>query len=62
MPNNINHKIYFDNYYTSIKLMVHLAHEELYTLGTVRQKCIPNNKMASKKEIKKKKVAHHMKW
>ena len=37
-----------------IKLIVHLTYEGIYTLGTIRHKIIPNNKIPSEKEIEKK--------
>ncbi|KAJ8970406.1 hypothetical protein NQ317_017188, partial [Molorchus minor] len=89
VPKNLNHCIYFDNFYTSVPLMVYLANHgiyrvkskdiftkviflhdlflcvqslgkrenptfdfRLYSLGTVRQNRLPNNKLLGEKEMK----------
>ena len=49
---NVSHKLYFDNYFTSLKLMVHLAKNGIYALGTVRRNRIPNGKMPTEKQMK----------
>ena len=49
---NVSHKIYFDNYFTSMKLMVYLARNGILALGTVRRNRIPNSKMPAQKEMK----------
>ncbi|GFU09348.1 piggyBac transposable element-derived protein 2 [Nephila pilipes] len=41
IPRSENHKLYFDNYYTALPLMVHLANTGIHTLGTVRRNRIP---------------------
>ncbi|KAJ8938649.1 hypothetical protein NQ314_011388 [Rhamnusium bicolor] len=38
IPQNMNHRLYFDNYYTSIPLLVYLSKQGIYSLGTVRKK------------------------
>ncbi|XP_051864255.1 piggyBac transposable element-derived protein 3-like [Drosophila albomicans] len=40
-----NHIIYFDNFYTSLPLMVYLRAKGIYSLGTVRGNRIPNDKL-----------------
>jgi hypothetical protein len=52
---NMSHKLYFDNYFTSLKLMVYLAHNGIHALGTVRRNRIPNSKMPTEKEMNSKK-------
>ena len=52
IPQNVNHKLYFDNYYTSVALMVYLAKQGIQALGTMQRNRIPNNKMPSEKDIK----------
>ena len=49
---NVSHKLYFDNYFTSIKLIVYLAQNGIHALGTVRRNRIPNTKMPSEKQMK----------
>lgn len=53
IPRNANHRIYFDNYYTSIPLLVHLARQGIYSIGTVRRNRIPNCKLPDDKALKK---------
>lgn len=36
IPEGKNHLLYFDNWFTSLPLMTHLAKKEIYCLGTVR--------------------------
>ncbi|XP_054277156.1 piggyBac transposable element-derived protein 3-like [Macrosteles quadrilineatus] len=49
-----NHQIYFDNFYTSLPLIVHLAKKNIHALGTVRRDRIPGNKLPSETELKEK--------
>ncbi|KAJ8941586.1 hypothetical protein NQ314_010365 [Rhamnusium bicolor] len=53
VPKNLNYCIYFDNFYSSVPLMVHLANQGIYRLATVRRNRIPNNKLLEEKEMKK---------
>lgn len=55
IPKNIQHKLYFDNYYTTVPLMVYLAENGILALGTVRRNRIPNNKLPDEKMLKKEK-------
>ncbi|KAJ8931524.1 hypothetical protein NQ314_015548 [Rhamnusium bicolor] len=50
VPNNQNYRVYFDNFYASIPLAVHLA--KCLCLGTMRSR-IPNCKLPSDKEMAK---------
>ena len=54
VPDNCNHKLYFDNYFTSLDLLVYLAKRGIYSLGTIRRNRIPQNKMPTEAEMKKK--------
>ena len=54
VPKHQNYKIFFDNYYTSIDFLVHLAKQGIHALGTVRPNRVPNKKIRSDKEMKKK--------
>lgn len=38
---NMNYRVYFDNYYMSVLLMIHLKTRQICNLGTVR-KILPN--------------------
>lgn len=54
IPRNQNFKLYFDNYFTSIPLLVYLANEGIFSVGTIRRNRIPNCKLTSEKEMMKK--------
>ena len=49
IPRNAGYKLYFDNYYTSFNLMVWLAKERIFSLGTVRRNRLPNCKLLTEK-------------
>ncbi|KAJ8945103.1 hypothetical protein NQ314_009316 [Rhamnusium bicolor] len=55
VPHHQNYKVYFDNFYASIPLAVHLAKCGLLCLGTMRRLRISNSKLPSDKEMAKKK-------
>lgn len=45
VPRHNNYQIYFDNYYTSIPLLVELDKLGMRCVGTIRKDRIPNNKL-----------------
>ncbi|XP_046987167.1 piggyBac transposable element-derived protein 2-like [Schistocerca americana] len=53
LPRNMNHKLYCDNYYTSLPLLVWLHKQGIYSLGTVRRNRVPDCKLPSEAELKK---------
>lgn len=53
IPRNKNYRLYHDNYYTAIPLMVHLAKEGIYSLGTIRRNRLPNCKLPTEASMKK---------
>lgn len=53
---NVNHIIYFDNFYTSVPLVAYLAKEGIFSLGTVRVNRLRNCKLPEKNTIMKKNV------
>lgn len=53
VPRNLNYKVYFDNYYTSIPLLVYLSTKGIFSLGTVRRNRIPDCKLPNDVEVKK---------
>lgn len=53
IPRKENYRLYHDNYYTGLPLMVHLAKEGIYSLGTIRKNRIPNCKLPTDDELKK---------
>ncbi|KAK9704002.1 Transposase IS4 [Popillia japonica] len=53
IPNFMHHILYFDNFYTSLPLLVDLRARGIYSLGTVRAKRIPGCKLPTDDEIDK---------
>ncbi|GBO18512.1 PiggyBac transposable element-derived protein 2 [Araneus ventricosus] len=53
IPKNMNHKLYFDNYYSCVPLLVYLHKQGILSLGTARRNRIPNCKLPTEKELKK---------
>lgn len=51
IPNHQNHIIYFDNFYTTLPLMVYLYSRGIYSLGTLRVNRIGNCKLPTDKEV-----------
>ena len=53
VPRNVNHKIFFDNWLTSVPLQVYLKKEGILSLGTVRATRIPNCDVPTESEMKR---------
>lgn len=53
IPKNKKYKLYFDNYYTSVPVIVYLYKEGIFSLGTVRRNRIRNCMLPSEVEYKK---------
>lgn len=51
IPDWKNHIVYFDNFYTSLPLMLYLRSRGVYSLGTVRSNRVPNSKLSNEKLI-----------
>ncbi|XP_040073998.1 piggyBac transposable element-derived protein 2-like [Ixodes scapularis] len=49
----LGHLLYFDNWFTSLKLLVTLAQRGIYALGTVRANRLQGCKMATDTELRK---------
>ena len=49
-----NFLLYFDNWFTSLKLLIQLAKDGIFALGTVRQNRLPGCQFSSDTELKKK--------
>ena len=45
IPNFVNHIVYFDNFYTTLPLLIYLRSRGIYSLGTIRSGRIPNCKL-----------------
>jgi hypothetical protein len=54
IPKHRNHRVYFDNYYTTIPLITYLVSQGIHSLGTVRRNRIPNCTFLAEKVINKK--------
>lgn len=52
VPDFVHHIIYFDNFYTSLPLLVYLRARGIYSLGTMRVNRIPNCKLPLDKDLK----------
>lgn len=50
VPVDCGHKVFFDNYYTSVDVVSYLAKKGIHSLGTVRRNRIPSCKLPSDKE------------
>ena len=51
VPRSINHKLYCDNYYTTIRLQVELYKLGIYAVGTIRQNRLSGLVMKNEKEL-----------
>ncbi|KAL4126484.1 hypothetical protein QTP88_010706 [Uroleucon formosanum] len=54
IPRNEHHKLYFDNYYTSIPVMVYLEKLGIHTIGTFRRNRFPDIALMPEKDMLKK--------
>lgn len=50
IPEFKNHILYFDNFYTSLPLLVYLRSKGIYSLGTIRANRVPNCKLSNDKD------------
>lgn len=53
VPEKENHKIYFDNYYTSLRLHIFLKSKGIFSLGTVRSGLVLNSQFLVLKTVSK---------
>ena len=53
VPDGKNHKIYFDNWFTSMKLVEHLATRGIWACGTVQERRLRGLTFKSDKDLKK---------
>jgi hypothetical protein len=54
IPRNVNHKLFFDNWFCSVGLMRYLSKQNILRLGTVRLNRIRRCNMPSEKKLKQK--------
>lgn len=62
IPNFENYILYFDNFYTSLPLLVYLRSRGIFSLGTVRKNRIPNCKIMDDDQLKKKPRDHSVEY
>jgi len=60
VPNNVGHKLFFDNYFCSPELQITLTHRGILCLGTVRSNRLPNCAIMSDSELKRKGRGAHV--
>ena len=55
LPSNLNHKMYFDNYFSSLNLLRYLTKEKIWTIATIRQDRLKGGGryLKSQKELQK---------
>ncbi|XP_023026106.2 piggyBac transposable element-derived protein 3 [Leptinotarsa decemlineata] len=53
IPRMKNYRLYHDNYYTAVPLMVHLAKQGIFSLGTIRRNRLPNCQLPNELSLKK---------
>ena len=53
IPQNLNHKLFYDNFFTSPALQVYLAKKGIHSVGTVRANRLPSCSLKSEAEMKK---------
>ena len=51
VPRSINHKLFYDNFYTTIRLQVELYQIGIYAVGIVRQNRLPGLVMKKGKDL-----------
>lgn len=54
IPQNMNYKLFFDNWYTSLQLMAELHKKGILPLGTVNRKRLPNHDLPNAGQMTKK--------
>ncbi|XP_039287948.1 piggyBac transposable element-derived protein 3-like [Nilaparvata lugens] len=53
VPRNKHFKIYFDNWYTNLPLLVYLEQEGIHSIGTIRRNRFPGISIPAEKDLKK---------
>ena len=53
VPTNQNYRVFFDNYNTTLPLVVELSKHGIHSLGTVRRNRLQNCKLPDDKEMMK---------
>ena len=53
IPSGKNHKIYFDNWFTSLNLVHHLATRQIWACGTIQERRLPGLSFQTDSQLKK---------
>ena len=53
LPGHLNHKVFFDNWFTTLDLMMHLKQQSLHAVGTIRQNRVKNCPLKPSKDLEK---------
>ncbi|XP_045453941.1 piggyBac transposable element-derived protein 3-like [Melitaea cinxia] len=53
IPEGANYKLFFDNWYTSLPLLIYLNKKAILPLGTIKANRIPGYKVPAEKDLKK---------
>ncbi|XP_039283290.1 piggyBac transposable element-derived protein 3-like [Nilaparvata lugens] len=53
IPHDKNHKLFCDNYFTTVGLLVHLHQKGVLCVGTIRKNRFPNLNLPNEKDLKK---------
>lgn len=53
IASGVHHKIYYDNYFSSLPLVNYLSEKSIHSVATVRTNRLPNYKATSQKEMKR---------
>ncbi|CAF4889774.1 unnamed protein product [Pieris macdunnoughi] len=54
IAHNMDYRLFFDNWYTSLPLLVYLTKQGILPLGTIKANRVPGHKVPVEKELKKK--------
>ncbi|GAA6100070.1 piggyBac transposable element-derived protein 3-like [Tachysurus ichikawai] len=54
LPEGQTYKMYADNYFTGVPLVVKLLERGIHNVGTARQVCLPNCNLEDEKSLKRK--------
>lgn len=55
IPDFMHHIVYFDNFYTSVQLLVYLRSRGIFSLGTIKANRIPNSKLPTDEDVRNEK-------
>ena len=53
LPSNKNHKLFFDNLFSTLEIMLHLKNKGILAVGTIRFNRLGGRSVSSNKDLKK---------